>query len=341
MLKSILMLPINKTHLAILRVLNEEEGRIIGSREIARRLKLHGVDISERTVRYHLRILDEKGLTKVYGREGRMITDKGREELNNSFVSEKVGFIISKIDTLSYMTNLDLETMTGQIILNISFFPKKHFKEALKIMKPVFSSDYVMSDRVLLLEESEVIGDTIVPEGYLGFGTVCSVTINGILLKEGIPVHSRFGGVLEIEDGHPLRFVSLISYEGSSLDPLEIFIRGKMTSVRQTVRKKSGRILASFREVPVVCHRKVTELSGYLHERGIKGIMAIGDPNKELFEVPVGLDRAGIVVVGGLNPVAAVEEAGIHTESKAMSSLYEYSSLKPFKDIYKEYIGNG
>jgi repressor of nif and glnA expression len=334
------MLPINRTHLAILRVLNEEEGRIIGSREIARRLKLLGVDISERTVRYHLRILDEKGLTKVFGREGRMITEKGKEELSNSFVSEKVGFIISKIDTLSYMTNLDLETMTGQVILNISFFPKRSFKEALRVMKPVFSSDFVMSDMVVVLEEGQIVGDTVVPEGSIGFGTVCSVTINGILLKEGIPVHSRFGGVLEIEEGQPLRFVSLISYEGSSLDPLEIFIRGKMTTVRQAVRKKAGRILASFREVPVVCHRKVTELAEYLRQRGIKGILAIGDPNKELFEVSVGLDRAGIVVVGGLNPVAAVEEAGIPTDSKAMSCLYEFSELRPFKEIYKESSGN-
>ncbi|RME67276.1 MAG: DUF128 domain-containing protein [Nitrospirae bacterium] len=330
----------NKTHLAILRVLKEEEGQIIGSREIARRLKLYGVDISERTVRYHLRILDEKGLTKVFGREGRMITEKGKEELNNSFVSEKVGFIISKIDTLSYMTNLNLENMTGQVILNISLFHKRHFRDALRVMKPVFSSDFVMSDRVTVFNEGEAVGDTIVPEGYVGFGTVCSVTINGVLLKEGIPVHSRFGGVLEIEVGQPVRFVSLISYEGSSLDPLEIFIRGKMTSVRQAVRKKEGRVLASFREVPVVCHTKVTELADYLRSKGIKGILAIGEPNKELFEVPVGLDRAGVVVVGGLNPVAAVEEEGIPTESKAMSCLFEFSELETFDEIYRQYRNN-
>jgi len=42
----------------------------------------------------------------------------------------------------------------------------------------------------------------------------CSVTINGIFLKAGIPVTSRFGGVVEIVDGKPERFISLISYEG-------------------------------------------------------------------------------------------------------------------------------
>jgi len=42
------------------------------------------------------------------------------------------------------------------------------------------------------------------------------------------------------------------------------------------------------------------------------------------------------VIVGGLNPIAALEEAGIPTESRAMSTLYEYSKLISFKDVLKE-----
>ena len=38
-----------------------------------------------------------------------MITQKGREELSQAHVSEKVGFVISRIETFSYLTNLDLE----------------------------------------------------------------------------------------------------------------------------------------------------------------------------------------------------------------------------------------
>ena len=69
--------------------------------------------------------------------------------------------------------------------------------------------------------------------------------------------------------------------------------------------------------------------------KGIGGILLMGEPNKPLLEIPVGIDKAGVVVVGGLNPIAAIEESDIQTVSKAMSTLYEYSKLKDFKEILK------
>jgi len=319
--------------LAILKVLDKRPEKILGSREISRALKLHGIELTERTVRYHLRILDERGFTRVFGKEGRMITPKGKEELSQASVSEKVGFIISKIETLSYLTNLDLEKNEGDIILNVSYFPEEKLRETLQIMKPVFLSPYVMSEKIALKKAGEKIGDIPVPKGQIGFGTVCSVTINGIFLKAGIPVISKFGGVLQIEDSEASRFTALISYEGSSLDPLEIFIRSKMTDITGAVMNQSGKILASFREIPVVSLGKAEEISHALKEKGIRGILLIGNPNQPLLEMPVGLDRAGMVIVGGLNPIAALEEAGIHTVTKAMSTLYPFSDLIKFKEL--------
>lgn len=318
----------NKTMLSILKVLDKSPETITGSREISKRLTEYGVDLTERTVRYHLRILDERGYTEVYGKEGRKITEKGKEELNYAHVSEKVGFVISKIETLSYLTTLDLETMDGKIILNISYFPEDNLDEMLEMMKKIFQSPYVMSDRLIFRRGGEKIGDILVPEGKIGVGTVCSVTINGIFLKAGIPVSSKFGGVLEIDGGEASRFTSLISYEGSSVDPLEIFIRSKMTNVIGAVQNRSGKILASFREIPVVCLEEAKRLKQKIMERGIGGILLIGQPNSPLLGVPVGIDKAGIIIVGGLNPIAALEESGVATESKAMSTLYEYSQLK-------------
>jgi len=323
----------NKTMLAILKVLDKHPDTILGSREISRQLKVHGVELTERTVRYHLKILDERGLTKVFGKEGRKITQKGKQELSHALVSERVGFIISKIESLSYLTSLDLENNEGDIILNVSYFPEERLKEALRIMKPVFSSPYVMCNKVVIGKAGEKIGDLIVPEGQIGFGTVCSVTINGILLKAGIPVTSKFGGVLQVEDSEPSRFTALISYEGSSLDPLEIFIKSRMTDVLGAVKNYSGKVLASFREIPIVSIEKVKEISMDLKEKGISGVLLIGNPNQPLLEMPVAMDMAGMVIVGGLNPIAALEEAGIPTVSKAMSTLYRFSDLIKFKKL--------
>lgn len=328
----------NKTMLAILDILDKHQDEIIGSREISRQLKLHGVELTERTVRYHLKILDEKGFTRVFGKEGRKITQRGREELASAMVSERVGFIISKIESLSYQTSFDIDSQEGDIILNVSFLAEKDLKEALRVMRPVFSSPFVMSDRVILASEGEKIGDIVVPDGKVALGTVCSVTINGIFLKAGIPVASRFGGLLQVDEEGPSRFVALLSYEGSSLDPLVVFIKSRMTSVIDAVRHRAGKVLASFREIPVVSVEKAMELQERLKAIGIGGVLLIGNPNQPLYEMPVSFDKAGMVIVGGLNPIAALEESGITTDSAAMAALYSYTDLLPFKEVLKEHV---
>lgn len=322
----------NKTMHAVLSIL-DRRADIVGSRELSRVLKMHGIDITERTVRYYLKMLDRQNYTEVFGKEGRKITDAGRAELRRALVSDKVGFIISKIETLSYLTRLDTERMEGQIILNVSLFPQKSLKRAIALLKPVFASPYVMSDRVIMAMGGERVGAVQVPPGMVALGTVCSVTINGIFLKAGVPITSRYGGVVEIDRGEPQRFLSLISYDGSSLDPLEIFIKSGMTDAEGAVRNGCGRILASYREIPVVCLDQAQWLASHLNERGIRGVLSIGKPNTPLLGVPAGIDKAGVVVIGGLNPVAVLEEHGIETENTAMSTLMEYSRLVPFSSV--------
>lgn len=325
----------NKTMHAVLSIMDRQTD-LIGSRELSRKLTMHGIELTERTVRYYLKMLDREGYTEVFGKEGRRITTAGREELRRALVPDKVGFVISKIETLSYLTTLDPVRMTGDVILNLSFFPEKKLKTALRLLKPVFASPYVMSDRVIVSGSGGRIGGVQVPKGMAALGTVCSVTINGIFLKAGIPVTSRYGGVVEIDGGEPRRFLSLISYDGSSLDPLEILIKSGMTDAANAVRSRAGRILASFREIPVVCLEQAKTLARTLAERGIRGVLLLGNPNSPLLQVPAGIDKAGMVVVGGLNPVAVLEEHGIPTENAAMSTLIEYSRLIPFRET-----GNG
>jgi hypothetical protein len=69
-----------------------------------------------------------------------------------------------------------------------------------------------------------------------------------------------------------------------------------------------------------------------MFSKGVGGNILFGKPNQPLLDVPVGVDKVGMLVVGGLNPIAAAEEAGIFTESKAMSTLYEYSRLLTFNE---------
>lgn len=318
--------------IAILKILSEER-EPLGASLLARRLKDYGIDLTDRAVRYHLKIMDTRGLTQGHDRAGRTITDQGREELSNALVSDKVGLVITKIDTLSYQTHLDTTARTGRVILNLSFISKKDFPRSLEVMESVFKAKLCLSDLVIVAREGEKIGGVQIPAGAVGFGSVCSVTLNGIFMKAGIPVHSRFGGTLQMIDSRPVRFTDLITYAGTSLDPLEVFIRSKMTSVRQVAKKGTGKLLASFREVPAISLPDVEGLLKQLLDVGIFGVLMVGRPGQPLLEMQVGLDCAGLVVVGGLNPLAALEEAGIGTDNRAMATLIEFERLVPFSKL--------
>jgi repressor of nif and glnA expression len=162
------------------------------------------------------------------------------------------------------------------------------------------------------------------------------VTFNGILGAAGIATTSRFGGLVELRSGRPLRFTELISYDGSTLDPLEIFIRGRMTSVRSAVVSGNGIIGASFREMPAAALPRAVEIFERMAAMGMGWPLVIGRPNQPLLDVPVPHGRVGFVVAGGLNPLAGVEEAGIETASHAMATLCGFRRLvstRALKDL--------
>jgi repressor of nif and glnA expression len=204
------------------------------------------------------------------------------------------------------------------------------------MMKPAFSAGIHVSELVGCADEGARLGELTVPAGYVGFATVCSIVVNGILLKNGIPMDSRFGGILQVKDGKPLRFVELINYSGSSLDPSEVFIRGRMTSVRQAAEKGEGKILSNFREIPVPALKLVDKLITDLRNAGIGGVLAIGEIGEPICQIPVDMNRVGMILYGGLNPVACARETGIEVENRAMSTVMDYQELQNFWELCKK-----
>jgi repressor of nif and glnA expression len=319
--------------LSILKVLHSLN-KPAGGRIIAQHLKDHGVVLSERAVRYHLKLMDERGLTQlVGGRDGRSITEKGLSEIKNALVKDKVGYAITKIELLAFRTNFDYKKRRGAVPVNISIFPKAGFKKALTVMKPIFESDYCPSRLVALAEAGEQIGDVIIPADKVGLLTVCSIVINGALLKAGIPMDSRLSGILQINNRNPMRFVEIIHYNGCSLDPTEIFIKARMTSVIEAVSTGSGEILANFREIPAPCLPIAEEVLAGLKSAGINGVLVKGITSEPVCEIAVDPNKVGLVLVGGLNPVAAAQEAGIEVENHSMSEVVDYQNLFDFKKL--------
>jgi hypothetical protein len=170
----------------------------------------------------------------------------------------------------------------------------------------------------------------VVPKGKIGLATVCSVVTNGVLLKAGIPVESRFGGVLEVRDAKPRRFVAIINYAGTSLDPSEQYIRARMTDVGAAAGAGNGKILANFREIPAPSRAVAQEVIDALKEAGISAVYVLGNTSEPVCQIPIGMDRVGMVLLGGLNPVAAAVEAGIEVESIAESGMVDFQQLTSF-----------
>jgi len=316
----------------ILKILNDAQ-EALGARVIARHLKDYGLELGERAVRYHLKLMDERGLTQLVGRDGRLITESGIRELRNSLIRDRVGFSISRIELLAFHTNFDLDKHTGLVPVNISFFPKEEFKQALRAMKPAFEAGLCVSDLVAVAQEGETVGDLTVRQGKVALATVASILINGVLLKAGVSMDSRFGGILQIRNYQPIRFVELIHYAGSSVDPSKIFIRAKMTSVAEAARRGDGRILANFREIPAPARSIAEEVVAKLKEAGLGGLLVMGTSGEPVCGIPVELNRVAMVLLGGLNPVAAAREAGIEVENDAMGAIIEYQSLIKFSEI--------
>jgi HTH-type transcriptional regulator, global nitrogen regulator NrpRI len=311
---------------AILKVLSESS-EPLGSIAISRELERHGVFLSERAVRYHLRMTDERGYTEPMGRDGRIITTEGLEELRLALAPEQVGFIIEKLQLLAFHTTFDPVRKTGLVPINTSIFQAREFSDALHEMRAAFDAGLCASRLVAVAHEGEKIGTRVVPRGKVALATVCGVVINGVLLKSSVPIESRFGGVLELRNGKPRRFVAIIKYDGTSLDPSEQYIRARMTAVRDAAASGTGRILANFREIlapsRVVVEKRIEELKA----AGMNAVYLLGNTSESICQIEVGMNRVGMVLLGGLNPVAAAAEAGIDVENAAESGLIDYSRL--------------
>lgn len=323
----------HEVRMAILKALSEAGGAVGGVR-LAELVQSMGVNLKPRSVRFHLLQLDRDGLTRfVSRRRGRELADAGREELQRSDVMGKVGFVAARVDTLGYRLTFDPATGKGTVVANICLVDSRDFARAVVHMEPVFQSRLSLGQSVAVAMKGEAVAGYLCPRGRAVIAPLCSVTVNGVFLKAGVPIVSRFGGLLELRQGKPVRFVELIEYEGTSVDPLELFIRAGMTQVRACAATGNGIIGASFREFPSAAYDRVRSVVRSLDAVGLGGVLAIGRPNCPLLDVPVPFGRTGMIVIGGLNPVAAMQEAGIPVELYPLAGLEDISRFRPFGDV--------
>lgn len=314
----------------ILRILADRE-EVLGAKTIAEELKRKGYNLGERAVRYHMRILDEKGFTERIGYAGRKITDKGLNELKKGLIYDQVDFIFSKFESMIYQTTLDAKNAQGKVVVNTSSF---NDDKALTIMKEVFEGGIAVSP---LVQINEVVNEETSQKEVL-VKTICGTTIDGMLLNEGIPVIPQYGGIVNVEDYVPTHFTELIAYQQTSMTPLEAFTAKEMTSVLDVVREGQGMIPANFRIIPSSSKEKAEKMFQNLEKIGIGGLLKIGEDGESVLGVPVEDNMTGIAVTGGIAPLCAAKEAGFDVNIKLAENLMDYDELNKigsFKSVLK------
>lgn len=311
---------------AILRILGAAGGPL-GAASLARELAMDGFTLQPRMVRNYLAGLDEKGWTENLGRAGRRLTSAGQEELQRIGLSERLNLAAARLDDLAFRMELDPARKQGDIILNLSRVAADHHRALCDVIRELARTPFGIPSRVALGLEGEPLCGQMAPYGQVLLGTVCNVTLTGVLRAEGIPVASRFAGLVEIANGAPDRFTHMIHYDGCTMDPALLFIKSRMTRVIPAVRGGSGAILAGFREIPAVARPRAEHLTGLLERMGLGHALVIGQPGRPVLGVPVAPGRVGLAIAAGLNIVAALEESGISTEHHAMSGLFPAEAL--------------
>lgn len=309
----------------ILRIINESDGPI-GARIIADKMRERGYQIGERGVRYHLRILDERGLTSREGYSGRILTELGLTELEDGLIGHRVGFITTNIDELVYKTDIDIETGKGNVIVNTALLDKDFFEQAIEIIASLCDSPYSISPYVKIMEEDNY--EFRVPEGMVGIANVCSITIDGILAKKGLPVNTKCGGLVQVRAGIPTSFTDIIMYEGTTIDPMRIFMARNMTSVLETMQTGNGKILANVREIPMSAKDYAIDILEKAKEIDINGLIKLGEPGKSILRAPINPGKIGLSIYAGINSLAAVQESGIDISVHPISSIMNYKDMK-------------
>ncbi len=134
-------------------------------------------------------------------------------------------------------------------------------------------------------------------------------------------------------DWRPARFVHAISYYGSTLDPVDLFIKSGMCSVKDAVEDGYGTIPADVREIPLILRKRAVEVLKMLEKIGINGAVYVSGAESDALGIPVSNYRSGIVVIAGSTPLAYMLENQIQVEIRILGAYEKIERLESVENL--------
>jgi len=242
-------------------------------------------------------------------------------------MTQYLKFISNRIEEDALKVTYDPGENSGKVIYNLSLIKSKDLDYSIEIYKEAFHAGLCLGDRVTFAEAGNVFGDYTIPKGHTGIITLCSLTLDALLYRKGVPLNPIGGGLVEVKDMTPRRFTAMIRYESTTIDPLSVMISHGTTSVLEVIHSGNGTITANLREGHMEAESSIFGILDDLTEAGFSGILEVGVPNMPVLGVPVTPNYTGIAMVGGTNPAAAIMEAVKWVEINSMKGLIDISEL--------------
>jgi repressor of nif and glnA expression len=303
----------------------------VGSTTITRELVKRGLFINERTVRNYLKSLEQKGFVSSHGKNGRSITRAGLQELVSSLTYQRLDFVLTRYLSLAYSVTFTPRSNRGKVVANVTLMDKNYLEKALEVLNSLKDANLLLAPYLKIIDEEESYENISVEKGKTALLTVCNLTVDGILIRSGIPIILKYGGILQFVDKTPVRFVELMSYEGTTVPPLEIFTYSNRTSITSFLKTGSGMIPANYREIPKEARERVESIFSELSSIGWKLLSIIGLPEEPLLGIPVSTGRCGVSIASGITPTAALREIGLDVEVFAPHCLAKIEDMKLMK----------
>ncbi len=241
-------------------------------------------------------------------------------------------FVNQRIEEFAMKVTYNPREGTGDVVYNLSLIRSDDLERAIKVMKDAYKSGICVSGLIRFLDDGELLQEYRIPEGHTGIVTVCSTTLDGILLRKGVPLKPIGGGVVEIENREPRRFTHMVLYEHTTIDPLQVLISQEITSINEVMRRGSGNILANIRECHMEAEHLIVDVLDELAGSNFSGSLEVGLPNSAALGVAVDPQYMGVVAVGGTNPMAAFKEQGYFVQTQAMKGLMD---IRTFFEVTK------
>jgi len=242
-------------------------------------------------------------------------------------------FVTNTIEDYAMRVTFDPVEGKGCIVYNLALIKNEDLEHAIRLLRDAHKTGISVSGLVKFFSSGEKINDYIVPKGCTAVCTMCSITFDGLLIRRGVPINPIGGGVVEIDNRTPIRFTHIILYEHTTIDPLQVLLSQKTTSVTNVMRKGTGTILANIREFHMEAEPLVGTVLDELSSSSYSGILEVGVPNTSLLGVPVSPQFIGIAAVGGTNAMAAIREGGYWIQTHAMKGLIDISEMREIRDF--------